>query len=112
MDRLTEDINSALNRRRYVVGPALDLSKAFDLVQYDILIDTLIKIWQGGKLLQFFNNFITNRFNGVSIGLTHSDIVPQSCGLIQGSILTPILFNLYINDLANILRHPDDTVVY
>jgi hypothetical protein len=118
LNKLTNDINIALDSRRYVIAVSLDLTKAFDMVKYKILIEKLIQIGIGGKLLRWIQNYFTNRKMQVNLDEMCSSSIEQSCGLIQGSVLAPTLFNIYVNDLAylkfkgNILQYADDTIIY
>ena len=68
-----------------------------------------------GKLLQWFENYLSNRTQLVSINGTHSSVLPVSSGVPQGSILGPLLFLIYINDLpvcasfGSVYMFADDT---
>jgi hypothetical protein len=116
--RLTNDINTALDKNKYVAVASLDLTKAFDLVRYDIMLHTLEKIGIGGKLLLWFRDYFQGRSMAVSIGEYTSAPTLQTLGLIQGSVLAPQLFNLYVNDItllrlhSDVLQYADDTIIY
>lgn len=118
LEELTSDINKALHKNKLVIAVATDLSKAFDLVNYRIMLQKLQNIGIGGKLLHFFENYFEDRKLSVTIGQYTSRSYNQECGLIQGSVLSPMMFNIYVNDLGSlkfnskILQYADDNILY
>lgn len=118
LEVMSNDINKALDQNNFVLAVATDLTKAFDLVDYKIMLNKLKKTGVGGKLLNLFQDYFTDRRLMVNIGSYTSNDYDQKCGLIQGSILSPILFNIYVNDLAslnfksNVLQYADDNIFY
>ena len=80
---------------------ALDLTKAFNVLNHKILLDKL-KIYKcSDKALKLLKSYIENRYQFVQLGEKQSSQSILNDGVPQGSILGPILFNIYVNDLLN-----------
>ena len=83
----------------------LDLSKAFDTVEYKILLWKLEKYFGfGGPSLDFFRNYLNNRFQYTKISNCESNLLNVTCDVPQGSSLSPLLFLMNINDLLSSFR--------
>ena len=77
----------------------MDLSKAYDCLLHDLLIAKLVAYGLGYNSLRFFYSYLSNRSQRVSINSSVSDWLAILLGVPQGSILGPILFNIFINYL-------------
>ena len=79
----------------------MDLSKAFDTIDHDILLDKLYHNFGiRGKPLDLLTSYLKNRYQYANVRKFMSSYAKVSCGVPQGSCLGPLLFLLYINDIS------------
>ncbi len=107
LTKIVDKISERLDSGNTVIGTFLDLSKAFDTIDHDILIGKLNHYRICGVSSLWFQNYLSNRKQSVKIGNTVSRMEYIKCGVPQGSILGPLLFILYINDCANDLQNSE-----
>ena len=111
------DLHSMLSANKQVDCIVMDFSKAFDKVSHGRLLAKLD--WYGirGKNLSWIRDFLRDRSQRVVVDGAHSDSIPVTSGVPQGSVLGPILFLLFINDIgedisSHIRLFADDTIIY
>ena len=102
---ITENIRKALDNKKFACGIFIDLQKAFDTVNHKILTSKLNHYGIRGTANEWFKSYLNNRSQYVSIQGFDSDIETIKHGVPQGSVLGPLLFLIYINDLNKAIKH-------
>ena len=107
-----ENIIITLEKGSYIVGLYLDLSKAFDTVYHKILLSKLEHYGIRGPPLKWFHSYLKNRTQYTLANGTKSDVRNINYGVPQGSILGPLLFLLYTNNMPNCLPESNKTRLF
>lgn len=113
-----KDTNVALDKNMYTASIFMDLSKAFDTIDHNILLQKLYHYGFRGVAYNWFSDYLTNRKQFVSYNNVTSSYENVKCGVPQGSILGPLLFILYMNDICttsnklSFILFADDTTVF
>ena len=115
---ITEKIKESIDKGKFGCGIFIDLKKAFDTVNHNILLTKLEHYGVRGVIYNWFKSYLSGRTQYVFYNGESSSLKEISCGVPQGSVLGPLLFLIYINDLPNISEKlqfflfADDTNIY
>ena len=119
--RVHNDLLKAVSEKGGAILVLLDLSAAFDTIDHALLLNILEKQMQvKGDLLKWFESFLSDRTQSVSINGVHSQKRKLKYGVPQGSVLGPILFTIYTSSLGDVIQpfglqyhlYADDTQLY
>ena len=107
-----------MNKNEITLAIVADFSKAFDTIKFDVIIRKLHKVGFSKQSLLWIFSYLCDRQQYIQIDDRKSSMLTVSFGVPQGSVLGPILFNLYVSDMQDhvtaetILQYADDTTFY
>ena len=115
---LYDKLSSAIDNKKFTIGMFIDLSKAFDTVNHEILLARLHHYGVRGTSLKWFESYLSDREQFVNYNGYSSSHKKVKCEVPQGSILGPLLFLIYINNLSSaskaldFILFADDTNIF
>ena len=116
--KLTDDWRKSLDEKQEVGVVAIDLSKAFDCICHNLLLAKLKAYGLRDTALKLLRSFLHERKQRVICNNSCSNWTPIRCGVPQGSLLSPLLFNIFMNDMneavndSSLRLYADDTTQY
>ena len=114
----TDKVLKAMDEATITLATFIDLKKAFDTINHTVLIKKLEHLGIKGMVLEWCRNYLLNRKQSTVANGVVSEARNVVCGVPQGSVLGPLFFLIYVNDLlphlneVNVNLYADDTVLY
>ena len=115
---LTEHWREELDKRKVIAAVATDLSKAFDCLPHDLILEKLKFYGMNDNSVSLLQSYLSSRYQRVKLGQTFSTWMGVSAGVPQRSLLGPLLFNIFMNDLVfaikncRLINYADDSKLY
>ena len=115
----TENIRKKIDQNEYVTAAFLDLSKAFDSISHSILLEKLRELNFNKVAISLIQSYLTGRNQKVMLNNCKSDWIEIHQGVPRGTILGPLLFNIYVNrrkefmtEKCGLIQYADDTMIF
>jgi hypothetical protein len=114
---ITDQLREQIESKDITIGIYIDLTKAFDLVNHKMLISKLQSYGIRGTALELMKSYLSERSQYTKVDCTKSDIKKIQCGVPQGSVLGPLFFLIFVNDMqyctkAKLRLFADDTNIF
>ena len=114
---MIEKWKECLDGKGYAGAILMDLSKVFDTINHELFIAKLEAYGFGDSALEIVHSYLSDRWQRTKVNTSFSNWRELLCGVPQGSVLGPILFNIYLNDLFfqlsdTVCNFADDTTLY
>ena len=116
--QLTNFINTSMDKGQPTLAAFIDFRKVFDCVQHSILLGKLSSIGIDNRAVKWFESYLSDREQRVLANIIYSSYQSVTQGVPQGSVLGPLFYIIYANDINNIIKsckialYADDTVLY
>ena len=116
--KMVDDWRLALDSEKITGSIAIDLSKAFDSICHNLILAKLRAYGLNDDAIAFLQSYLTDRHQRVKFHGKFSEWCPVKCGVPQGSLLGPLLFNIFLNDLnfagqsSSLRLYADNTKTY
>ena len=101
---LVEKITKSIDDDKYTIGIFIDIKKAIDTIDHNILLQKLHFLGVMGVANSWLTSYLSKRMPNVEVYDCMSDLLQVKCGVPQGSVLCPLLSILYINDISNVSK--------
>ena len=116
---VTESIRNQIDLKKIVHAALLDLSKAFHSISHEVLIEKMLSLGFSNGANALIASFLNKRIQRVNVNGIFSDWIEIKRGVPQGTVLGPLLFNLYVNDIqerlyegCTLVQYADDCMVF